>query len=188
MFLKRCGSNSQSLNAIKHGSSHPDKFRKKGVLRNFTKFTGKHPCQSLLFNKVAGLRSFFIEHLWWLIVKAIATLFSVGKASKNRVSCFSRLFLTKVKVSINESCIIRKSALNYCLMARSFLLFHMCWNHSFSQQKVQTFLSPFKLMIHNTICRLCEQNNLFLSSIYLRTTVFARFSTNINKLPQQQKK
>ena len=29
---------------------------KKGVLRNFAKFTGKHLCQSLLFNKVAGLR------------------------------------------------------------------------------------------------------------------------------------
>ena len=55
------------------------------------------------------------------------------KSSQNRVSCFSRLFLTKVKVSINVSGVIRKSALNYCLMARSFLLFHMCWNHSFSQ-------------------------------------------------------
>ena len=29
---------------------------KKGVLRSFTKFTGKHLCQSLFFNKVAGLR------------------------------------------------------------------------------------------------------------------------------------
>ena len=29
---------------------------KKFVLRNFTKFTGKHLCQSLVFNKVAGLR------------------------------------------------------------------------------------------------------------------------------------
>ena len=29
---------------------------KKGVLRNFAKFTGKHLCQSLFFNKVAGLR------------------------------------------------------------------------------------------------------------------------------------
>ena len=28
---------------------------KKGVLKNFAKFTGKHLCQSLLFNKVAGL-------------------------------------------------------------------------------------------------------------------------------------
>ena len=31
-------------------------FIKKGVLRNFTKFTGKHLCSSLFFNKVAGLR------------------------------------------------------------------------------------------------------------------------------------
>ena len=29
---------------------------KKNVLRNFTKFTGKHLCQSLFFNKVTGLR------------------------------------------------------------------------------------------------------------------------------------
>ena len=29
---------------------------KKSVLRNFAKFTGKHLCQSLIFNKVAGLR------------------------------------------------------------------------------------------------------------------------------------
>ena len=29
---------------------------KKGVLRNFTKFTGKQLYQSLSFNKVAGLR------------------------------------------------------------------------------------------------------------------------------------
>ena len=27
---------------------------KKGVIRNFAKFTGKHLCQSLFFNKVAG--------------------------------------------------------------------------------------------------------------------------------------
>ena len=29
---------------------------KKSVLRNFTKFTGKHLCQSIFFDKVAGLR------------------------------------------------------------------------------------------------------------------------------------
>ena len=28
---------------------------RKGVLRNFTKFTGKHLCQNYFFNKVAGL-------------------------------------------------------------------------------------------------------------------------------------
>ena len=61
MFLKCCGRNSQSLNAIKHGSSRPEMFRKKGVLRNFTKFTGKHPCQSLFLNKVAVCASLFLN-------------------------------------------------------------------------------------------------------------------------------
>ena len=56
---------------------------KKGALKNFDKFTGKHLCQSQFFNKVAGLRparllksvfscefseisknTFFTEQLW----------------------------------------------------------------------------------------------------------------------------
>ena len=37
-------------------SSRPVVFCKKSVLRNFIKFTGKHLCQSLFFNKVAGFR------------------------------------------------------------------------------------------------------------------------------------
>ena len=36
----------------------PEVFCKKGVLRNFAKFTGKHLCQSLFFNKVAGACNF----------------------------------------------------------------------------------------------------------------------------------
>ena len=35
----------------------PEVFYKKGVLENFAKFTVKHLCQSLFFNKNAGLRS-----------------------------------------------------------------------------------------------------------------------------------
>ena len=38
-------------------SSRPEVFCKKGVLRNFTKFTGKHLRQSLFSNKVAGILS-----------------------------------------------------------------------------------------------------------------------------------
>ena len=34
----------------------PEVFYKKAVLRNFTKFIGKDLCQSLFFNKVAGLQ------------------------------------------------------------------------------------------------------------------------------------
>ena len=73
-------------------SSRPEVFCRKGVLRNFAKFTGKHLCHSLFFNKVAGLRPatllkkrlwhrcfpvnfakflktpFLREHLWWLLL------------------------------------------------------------------------------------------------------------------------
>ena len=67
-----------------------------GVLKNFAKFTGKHQCQSLFFNKVADLRlaillekrrryryfpvdfakflrtPFSTEHLQWLLLKIIS--------------------------------------------------------------------------------------------------------------------
>ena len=73
-------------------SSHPEVFCKKGVLINFTKFTRKHLCQGLFYNKVAGLSPatlskkrlwhrcfpvifvkflripFLTEHLCWLLL------------------------------------------------------------------------------------------------------------------------
>ena len=47
-------------------SSGPEEFYKKGFLRNFGKFTGKHLCQSLLFNKVWGIRPAMLlkKKLW----------------------------------------------------------------------------------------------------------------------------
>ena len=46
-------------------SSRPEVFWRKGVLRNFAKFTGKHLCQSFFFNKVAGLGHTFPTELLW---------------------------------------------------------------------------------------------------------------------------
>ena len=43
----------------------PEVFFKIGVLKNFTKFSGKHLRQILFLNKVAGLRP---EHLRWLLL------------------------------------------------------------------------------------------------------------------------
>ena len=40
-----------------------DAFYEKGVLRSFTKFMGKHLCQSLFFNKVSGL-ALLKKRLW----------------------------------------------------------------------------------------------------------------------------
>ena len=47
-------------------NSHHRCSIKNRVLKNFTKFTGKHLCQSLFFNKAAGLRSATLlkKRLW----------------------------------------------------------------------------------------------------------------------------
>ena len=47
-------------------SSHRRCYVKKGFLRNFPKFTGKHLCLSLFFNKVAGLspKTLLKKRLW----------------------------------------------------------------------------------------------------------------------------
>ena len=44
----------------------PQVFYKKGVLKNFAKFTGKHLCQGLFSNKVGGLRpaTLLKKRLW----------------------------------------------------------------------------------------------------------------------------
>ena len=52
--------NHMLMGSFRHGSqicrsSRPEVFCKKGVLKNFTKFTGKYLCQSLFFNRVPGL-------------------------------------------------------------------------------------------------------------------------------------
>ena len=47
-------------------SSSPEVFCKKGVLKNFTRFTGKYLYQSLFYNKVASLRpaTLLKKRLW----------------------------------------------------------------------------------------------------------------------------
>ena len=48
-------------------SSHQRCFIKIDVLKNFTKFTGKHLCQSFFVNKVTGLRpaTLLRKRLWY---------------------------------------------------------------------------------------------------------------------------
>ena len=80
-----------------HKSSHQKCSVKNDVVRNFATFTGKHLCQRLFFNKVAGLRlvfscefceisknTFFIDNCLW---------------NQNHLSCFLKSF-TEIKLSI----------------------------------------------------------------------------------------
>ena len=64
-------------------SSHQRYSVRKGVLGNIKKFTGKHLCQSLVFNKVAVLRAATLlkKRHWHMcspvnFVKFLRTLFS----------------------------------------------------------------------------------------------------------------
>ena len=63
-------------------SSRPEMFCKKGVLRNLTKFAGKHLFQILFFNKVAGLRP------ETLLKKTLAQVLSC-EFCKNSMNAFS---------------------------------------------------------------------------------------------------
>ena len=49
-------------------------FYKKGALENFAKFSGKHLCQSLFFNKVAGLRP-VLQNSSGLVLFLIVSIF-----------------------------------------------------------------------------------------------------------------
>ena len=51
--------------SVCYRSSRPEVFCKKGVLRNFAKFTGKHLCHSLCFNKVVGLLATSFKKILW---------------------------------------------------------------------------------------------------------------------------
>ena len=56
----------QLLHFFTFRSSRPEIFCKKGVLRNFAKFTRKHLCESLFFNNVAylSLQLYLKKRLW----------------------------------------------------------------------------------------------------------------------------
>ena len=69
-------------------------FCKKGVLKNFAKFTGKHRCQSLVFNKVAGLSpaTLLKKRLWHSAFRVdFATFLRTPFLQNTSVGCFCKL-------------------------------------------------------------------------------------------------
>ena len=68
-------------------SSRPKVLCKKGVLRNFAKFTGKHLFQRPVFNKVVGLR----PKAWNFIKKeSLEQVFSCEFCEISKSTCFYR--------------------------------------------------------------------------------------------------
>ena len=104
---------------------------KKGVLKNFAKFTGKYLCQGLFFNKVAATLSkkrlwhmcfpvnfiiflripFFIEHLrcLLLVISINYTYFTIF---------FHKLLVVKLKLLRKSSAVLLLGVINITLVLR----------------------------------------------------------------------
>ena len=93
----------------------PEVFCKKGVLRNLAKFTGKHLCQSLFFNKVAGVAKFLrkpfsqntsgrlllrVKYPWWNIMRIKLKFTSHAILHYFWSACLSKKFFTIDYVNI----------------------------------------------------------------------------------------
>ena len=122
-------------------SSRPEVFCEKGVLGSSAKFTGKHLCKSLSFNKVAGLRPatllkrrlwhrcfpvnfvkflrtpILTEHLWWLLLK-LQTSFFCKKSSSGAYLNFNNNLPNTYKKVLIDTLLYRTC--NICFNYSSF--------------------------------------------------------------------
>ena len=88
----------------KHRSSYRRCSVRKSVIRKFEKFTGKHLCQGLFFNKIAGLRQKRLWH-WYFPVnfeKFLRTPFSQTTSGPlpPKAQCEKIAFFVNVLVAI----------------------------------------------------------------------------------------
>ena len=136
MFYKLFNSNSTIFLFFR--SSRPEVFCKKGVLRNFAKFTGKHLCQSLFFDKVAGLRAATLlkKRLWHRcfhvsFVKFLRTLFLTEHLRWLLLFVFKCLFVTSH--TLHFTLFTSTST----LFRSSFSVFNFAFRRSFVQKKIK---------------------------------------------------
>ena len=137
-------------------SSHRRCSVRKGVLRNSAKFTGKHLCQSLFFDKVVGPRAatllkkrlwhscfsvnfaeflrtpFLTEHLWWLLPCKVNSCINVGFLSVSL-----NLFLS-IKICFNIW-----NSLN-CFQQQHFLSQYLLFQSQHSKHQIN-LLNLFKI-------------------------------------------
>ena len=85
-------------NGTKHRSSHLRCSVRKIVLRNFTKFAGKHLFQSLFFNKIADLRRpTLLKIRLWRTVQRILTWF---QQQKTGCSSWTKAFRLQSQIGV----------------------------------------------------------------------------------------
>ena len=91
---------------LKNRSTHQRSSLNKGVLKNFAKFTAKHLCQSLSFNKVLGLRSATL-----LKKETLAQVFSCEFCKIFKNTFFTEHHRTTASVKIKKC--LKKSEKHY---------------------------------------------------------------------------
>ena len=138
-------------------SSRPEVFCKKGAPINFPKFTEKHLCQSLFFNKVAGLRPvtslkkrlwrryfpvnfvkflrthFFKGHLWWLLLyfaKILIIDVSMTSLKTIQTCVATELLMLNSKVYLGPCETSTMEGLTYQRLLSARNLHHRCWMRS----------------------------------------------------------
>ena len=84
------------------GSNCPGVFCKKGVLRHFANFIGKHLCHSLVFNKVAGLGlQLYLKRdpgtgvFLWILQNFQEHLLRISKNTSGGCFCISTLLCSR---------------------------------------------------------------------------------------------
>ena len=119
-------------------SSRPEVFCKKGVLRNFTKVTGKHLCQSLFFNKVAGrwLLLYIKErtnYREWVCIKkslveTVACLYQCPILDNHSPHIFIKNWLKLLKEKKHSKCYLNMEELKHKIglrTAKRMTIFHI---------------------------------------------------------------
>ena len=104
-------------------------FFKKGVLRNFAKFTGKHLCQRLFLNKVAGQRPKVCN---FIKKESLAQVFSCEFCEISKNTFFHRTPL----VAASERC----RSFSYFLLQVFFSQF--CYTLIFIYKQLGSGVSP----------------------------------------------
>ena len=126
-------------------------FMLKIAFRNFTKFTGKHPCQSLFFNKVTGLiskmgkidlRNFQTQtslvsfQQFMHIFIGIYLILSINVGNVQEISCFLSTVMKNLERTIKST---RNQIKCLMLCFLYFMLFLIRWHRTKIPKKKYLF-------------------------------------------------
>ena len=162
----------QILLSLTNRNSRPEVFCEKGVLRNFAKFTGKHLCHGLFFNKVADPKTLFLQNTsrgcFWTNNDLFNTKFSSKISVCENMYAYLNLHFTwdDIYRSCHRRCFVKKGVL------RNFAKFtgkHMWQSLFFSKVAGRNFIKK-ETLAQVFSCEFCKISKSTFSTEHLQTT------------------